>query len=49
MTHSSPSFSARQVNTPGSEPPWGSVIEKQDTILLSSSGWRYFAFCSGVP
>ena len=49
ITHSSPSFSARHVNTPGSAPPCGSVIEKQLTILPSSSGWRYFAFCSSVP
>ncbi len=27
MTHSSPSRTARVVNTVGSAPPWGSVIE----------------------
>ena len=27
ITHSSPSLTARVVNSVGSEPPWGSVIE----------------------
>ena len=49
MTHSSPSRTARVVNTAGSAPPCGSVIEKQDTMSPSSSGSRYLLFCSGVP
>ena len=49
MTHSSPSCTAAVVNTLGSAPPWGSVIEKQDTMRLSSNGSRYRAFSSGVP
>ena len=40
MTHSSPSCTAVVVNTFGSAPPCGSVIEKHDTIRLSSSGSR---------
>ena len=40
ITHSSPSSSARVVNVVGSDPPAGSVIEKQDTIWLSSSGFK---------
>ena len=40
MTHSSPSCTAVVVNTFGSAPPCGSVIEKQDTMRLSRSGSR---------
>ena len=40
ITHSSPSWTAEVVNTLGSAPPWVSVIEKHDTIRLSSSGSR---------
>ena len=40
ITQWSPSCTAVVVNTLGSAPPWGSVIEKQDTIRLSSSGSR---------
>ena len=40
MTHSSPSRTARVVKRVGSAPPCGSVIEKQETISLSSSGLR---------
>ena len=40
MTHSSPSSSARVTNCVGSEPPWGSVIEKHDTMSLRSNGSR---------
>ncbi len=40
ITHSSPSSSAVVTNWVGSEPPWGSVIEKHDTMSLRSSGWR---------
>ena len=49
ITHSSPSCTAAVVNTLGSAPPCGSVIEKHDTISLASSGSRYRRFCSGVP
>ena len=54
ISHSSSPLSfltkvARQVNSPGSAPPCGSVIEKQETISPSISGPRYFCFCSGVP
>src|SRR5215218_9215402 len=49
MTHSSPSCTAVVVNTFGSAPPCGSVIEKHDTISLSSSGSSHRSFCSGVP
>ncbi len=49
MTHSSPSRSALVVKTFGSAPPWGSVIEKHDTISLSRSGRSHRSFCSGVP
>ena len=49
MTHSSPSCTAEVVKTLGSAPPWGSVMEKQDTISLASSGSRYRCFSSGVP
>ena len=49
MTHSSPSRTARVVKTPGSAPPCGSVIEKQETMSPCSSGSRYRRFCSGVP
>ena len=38
ITHSSPSCQARQVNSRGSAPACGSVIEKVETISLSSSG-----------
>ena len=38
MTHSSPSWKALVVNTFGSAPPCGLVIEKQETIRLSNSG-----------
>src|SRR5437763_454521 len=34
MTHSSPSCTAVVVNVVGSDPPAGSVIEKQETISL---------------
>ena len=40
MTQWSPSCTAVVVNTFGSAPPCGSVIEKHDTIRLSSSGSR---------
>jgi hypothetical protein len=40
MIQSSPSATAVVRNTFGSAPPCGSVIEKQDTIRLSSSGSR---------
>jgi hypothetical protein len=40
ITHSSPSWTAVVVKTFGSAPPWGSVIEKQDTMRLSRSGSR---------
>ncbi len=40
ITHSSPSRTASVVNTLGSEPPWGSVIEKQENIVPSSNGCR---------
>ena len=40
MTQWSPSGTALVVNTFGSAPPCGSVIEKQDTMRLSSSGSR---------
>jgi hypothetical protein len=48
-THSSPSSTASVRKTLGSDPPWGSVIEKQEKILPSRSGWRYFSLCAGVP
>ena len=40
ITHSSPSGTADVVKTLGSEPPWGSVMEKHETIRLSSKGSR---------
>jgi hypothetical protein len=40
MTQWSPSCVAVVVNTFGSAPPCGSVIEKQEMIRLSSSGSR---------
>ncbi len=40
ITQSSPSRTALVVNTFGSAPPCGSVIEKQETISSSSSGSR---------
>ena len=40
ITHSSPSWTAVVVKTLGSAPPWGSVIEKHETIRLSRSGSR---------
>ncbi len=40
ITHSSPSRRARVVNTRGSAPPCGSVIEKQEKISPASSGAR---------
>ena len=40
MTHSSPSSTAGVWNCVGSDPPWGSVMEKQETMSLSSSGRR---------
>lgn len=40
MIQCSPSGTADVVNTLGSAPPCGSVIEKQDTMRLSSSGSR---------
>src|SRR5579875_1966362 len=49
MTQSSPSRTARVVNTRGSAPPWGSVIEKQEKISPDSSPARYRSFCSWVP
>ena len=49
ITQLSPLSSACVLNTFGSAPPCGSVIENADTISLSSSGCRYFFFCSGVP
>ena len=49
MIQWSPSWVAVVVNTFGSAPPCGSVIEKQDTMRLSSSGSRYRFFSSGVP
>ena len=49
ITHSSPSRTARVLNWVGSAPPSGSVIEKQENTSPSSSGRRYFSFCSGVP
>ena len=39
-THSSPSSVAEQVNTSGSAPPCGSVIEKHETISPAISGPR---------
>ena len=50
MTHSSPSSSARDIRPVGSEPAVsGSVIEKQERISPSSSGWSQRSFCSSVP
>jgi len=49
ITHSSPWSSAFVVKTLGSAPPWGSVIEKQETISFSSRGRRKRSFCAGVP
>ncbi len=49
ITHSSPSRTAVVVNTFGSAPPCGSVIEKHETMSLSSNGLRKRSFCSGVP
>jgi hypothetical protein len=49
MTQLSPLSSARVRKTFGSAPPCGSVIEKQETISLSSSGFRNRRFCSSVP
>src|SRR3546814_1862415 len=41
ITHSSPSRHARQVNSLGSAPACGSVIEKVETISPFISGFRY--------
>jgi hypothetical protein len=49
ITHSSPSRTARALNCVGSAPPSGSVIEKQENTSPSSSGFRYFSCCAGVP
>ena len=49
ITQESPSRTARQRNSRGSAPPCGSVMEKQETMSPSRSGWRYFRFCSSVP
>jgi hypothetical protein len=49
MTQSAPSRVAVVSKTPGSAPPCGSVMEKQETMSPDSSGSRYLAFCSSVP
>ncbi|GAA3672596.1 hypothetical protein GCM10022224_041090 [Nonomuraea antimicrobica] len=49
MTHSSPSWTASVRMRVGSEPATsGSVMAKQDICVPSSSGRRYFSFCSSV-
>ena len=49
MTHSSPSCTAAVVSSVGSAPAPGSVIEKHERILPSSSGCIHCSFCSSVP
>jgi hypothetical protein len=49
MIQWSPSRVAVVAKTFGSAPPCGSVMEKHDTMRLSSSGSRYRFFSSGVP
>ena len=46
MIQSSPSRTARVVNTRGSDPPCGSVIEKVEKISPDSKPVRYSSFCS---
>ena len=49
ITHSSPSRIAVVVSSVGSAPALGSVIEKHERILPSSSGCIQRSFCSSVP
>src|SRR6478735_7217397 len=49
MTQSSASRTALVVNTRGSDPPCGSVIEKVEKISPDSRPVRYRSFCSSVP
>ena len=49
MTHSSPSRTAVVVSSVGSAPAPGSVIEKHERYLPSSSGCIHRSFCSSVP
>ena len=49
MTHSSPSRTAVVDSSVGSAPAPGSVIEKHERYLPSSSGCIQRSFCSSVP